>query len=293
MSLRVFYLGVVGGVLFYCTAAYADPKLNASLSANRLNQNETVLLTLQVDWPKSEGSYGFGIPAPDLENLSLSRRGEAQEFFSRDGQDWVRKTFDLELKPLGPGKASVREFTVTYVEPATQRQGSFQVSTMQLTVEKMPADSLKPVLLAVCGSLFAAAFAGILTWLLRKNKKTVLSEPPLSEQEKKTNKIKAMMDSGAPSKEIFHRIAAEFRQFLSEYYKYARPQATQDELLQILKAQDVPFEEYQKVKNLLEKIQEAQYLPEQSAAGDYKSLQREILSFIESKKTLEMLTDGT
>ena len=268
---------------------YADPKLNASLSANRILPADTTTLTLQIEWPKSEGAYGFAVPDPDLENLSLIRRGESQEFFSHGGQDWMRKSFELELQPLGPGIARVREFSITYVDPATQRQGSFQVSEMRLTVKKA-TPPLNPLWIFGGGGALLLMVAGGIGFMLARKKRKPPAVAPLSDGEKKALKIKSMIDSGGTSKETFHLIAAELRGFIANHYKTGNPQATEDEIIRILKSQNIPYEEFQRVTALLGKIQEAKYLPEESAARDYKYLQQEILVFIESKKTLESLS---
>ena len=284
---------VFGLVLFFflavLTPLYAEPKLTAALSANRITEEQTVLLTLQIEWPKSEGSYGFGVPEPGLENLSLFRRGESQEFFSRDNQDWTRKTFELELKPLGPGNAEVRAFAVTYVDPAAGRQESFQVSALPLTVQKVPGKGIPPVWLFAGGGAILLGLIALFSVLFTLKKAKPAAEIPLSEEEKTARRIRSMIEGRPLSRENFHLITAEFRQFLSEHYKTGRPQATEDEIAGLLKSKNIPHEELQKIQDLLKRIQEAKYLPEQPAAGDYHYLPREILSFIESKKTVEAL----
>ncbi len=271
--------------LAFPKAAKAEPSFKAALSANHLKPAQSVLLTLKIEWPKGEGNYGFAVPEPGLENLSLTRRGESQEFFSRNGQEWSRKTFELEFNPLGPGEATIREFSVTYVDTGTRKQSSFPVSLMRLTVEKAGSPVRRLWVFAAAGMALLAMGAALIIWLIRK-KTPPASEPSVSKEAYLARRIKSMIESGGASKENFQAIAAEFRQFVTDYYKTGQPQATEDENIRILKSRDIPFEEFQKVKSILEKIREAKYLPEPSAAGDYKTLQQDILFFIESKKIL-------
>ena len=269
----------------FLKSADAEPAFKASLSASTVAPAQPVLLTLKIEWPKNEANYGFAVPEPGLENLSLSRRGESQEFFSENEQEWVRKTFEFEFIPLGPGEAAVREFAVTYVDTGTQRRGSFQVSAMRLTVQKAESSFQRFWVFAGAGIVFLGIVAGFVI-LFTKRKIPPVPGPPVSKEAHLARKIKFMIESGGASKETFHAIAAEFRQFVADYYKTGQPQATGDEIREILKSQNIPFEEFKKITGLLEKIQEAKYHPEHSAAGDYKYLQQEILFFIESKKIL-------
>ena len=192
--------------LLLINPAHAAPSLNASVSSEYIQQDQTALLILQIKWPKSEGTYSFALPEPDFENLSLIRRGESQEFFNQNSEDWVQKTFELELKPLSVGEAKIRDFTITYVNPTNQSQGSLQVTAMPLKIRKAPNPSLNFSWLAIGGGIGLVILGASFGWVIaaRKKKAAPILQTPLSAENAKAIKIKALIESGVLSKESFH-----------------------------------------------------------------------------------------
>src|SRR3989338_7511409 len=86
---------------------FADPNLDVALSAKKIHLDQTVLLSIQIEWPKTEADYSFALPELPLKNLTIVRQGESEEVFTRDGGEWTRKTFEIELQAPRKGRGSI------------------------------------------------------------------------------------------------------------------------------------------------------------------------------------------
>src|SRR5690349_12178950 len=135
MSRRILYLFF----FLFCTGSssgFSDPAISVSISRDIIPFSETTRLTIQAEWPRSEGSYQFALPPLIARNLILIQQGESQETFVSSGQEWTRKTFTLEFRAGEPGPGSIAGFVLPYVNPASQSTGEFSTGELRIMVQK-------------------------------------------------------------------------------------------------------------------------------------------------------------
>ena len=184
MSRRLFWNLFLFLALLASRTASGEPALKATLAKDKISPSDSTLFQIQAEWPKEEGSYSFGIPDLPLDNLMLLREGTAQETFQKDGRDWVRKEFTFELTGRSPGAGKIKDFSIPYIDPSTQKGGRFQVAAMQVEIEKPPAHLFRWLAIAGAAAASAAIILKGLYPLEKRPPERLLNPPQISKRKK-------------------------------------------------------------------------------------------------------------
>ncbi len=290
---RAVFLFFLGFAVFL-PAGFSDPSLEVVLTPSEISLDEKASLKLEISWPKTEGAYSFGIPDPELELLSLTNQSEAQESFVKNGEEWTRKTFILELTPTQPGQGTLRGFSITYLNPSLgSAPGAFHVSPLSLKIKPSSAKSrLKSMmLLAGLGLAFViAATLGASIYLLRNQhplSKDKAAPASLTPEEAAIGELKKALDSLSNSSNAAYDLSRYFKSFLSRFYHIPAEKNSEAEILAAVSSRDLPKEEFVKIQSILERLKEAKFMGGSLDPLDVQSLKSDISNFVESKRVIE------
>lgn len=280
-----FSVGVIVFLLLCGGAVLAAPEIKVTVFPEKISSDQTVQLQLEIQWPKKEAQYSFAVPPLRLKNLSILRQGESQENFRRDEDEWTLKTFLMELQPLSAGKGVVQPFTLPYIDPASQKGGSFEVAEVVIPITKPPwkASGLffgfGVVLLLLPGT-------AILLFLLKKKQPSAALADLLPQNEIALQKIKSLSAHTNPSRDLIFKITTEFRRFLADYFDIAGRQLTEDELLAALKNKNLDREEFGRIAGILTRLRDSKFGTELSSA-ELKILEKDITQYLQSKQIVQ------
>ncbi|MFH1208962.1 MAG: hypothetical protein V1673_05335, partial [Candidatus Omnitrophota bacterium] len=153
---------------------FAVPQLKIEPPAKQVVLGKNVVLKIQLEWPREEGSYEFNSLEPKLENLTLVDQHQSQE----TGMT-VSQTFLYEFRPIQMGAAVIHPFEISY------RQGDTEPWIPMLVPEhQIKVVSDLPVMIALIGSgivavLLAAIFVGLRQWERWKIRVAARRVPPV------------------------------------------------------------------------------------------------------------------
>ncbi len=273
--------------------AAAEPHLEASLSRQEIRLDETLTLTVQVEWSKEEANYVFAFPELELHNLAIERRGESEESVIRSGIQQTKKTFSIELKPLQPGEGRISEFQISYIDPSVQKGGKFSVAEQKIDVRKPPFRF--PVRAAALAVVIPTALLLIRSRLrFQKQAKERDSHPGPTPQEQSLEKLNELIahPSSRSGKERLYEWSAGLRQFVADFYGMGPGRMTESEILEQLKTKGIVRPEIEELHKLFDLLREAKFTGVEFSEGDLKHLQNELLRYIEGKRVVGHLPGG-
>ncbi|HXV28190.1 MAG TPA: hypothetical protein VD913_04415 [bacterium] len=266
----------------------SEPSLDVVVSKQKIPLEDMTTLTIQVSWSKAEGRYTFAFPKLQLKNLSIEQHGESQETFLQAGEEWVRKTFLITLKPEKIGEGKIDGFILHYIDPSTQKGGSFTVSPQTVTITR-PQWKASPYLVII---LLAGA-AGVTIFLISyflwpgHHRKQLEPEKIPSSSEKALDSLKnTLLLKGEKSyKDLLHEMSIILRRFIGDHYQIPVGQMTDHELLaNMRKNAGVSRQEADIVQKLFDQLHEAKFTGTTLTDREVDHLARNLTVFIEGKQ---------
>lgn len=282
--MRTAYAAVAFAVFFLLsTPGFAEPRVKARLSQDKIKPTETTTLSLEAEWLRSEAQYSFAIPNLPLENLTVVQQGQSQETYPGEGgAEWTRKTFTFELKPGKPGPAGLSAFELPYIDPELQKGGTAKVPALKVQVKK----SGFPVwIFAAAGAvLFVPPIAVLI--LLKKKKSEAVKKEPLSPAEEAAERFRELLEQQTDVKTLsFPELNQHLRSFLTQTYRIPGTYNTEGELARGLESASLPNDELKTIKTILSDIEEIKYVGTPTES-EYRRLRNDLLRFIHSKKAI-------
>ena len=265
--------------------ATAEPTVDVIASATEINLNETVTLSLVIEWPKTEADYAFLLPTFTPKNLTVERQGESQETFLRDGAEWLRKTFSIELKPIAIGTGRVGSFRLGYIEPSSQKGGSYTVAEQNFLIKKPPFKFVLPkFVIVITVSTVAMVTITVVFLKLKSHKKQVF----IPEHQQRLTRYKEEISKADPGagKEFLQTWSLSLRQAVGELYGLGTGSFTENEVARALAKKDVPRDEIEKVSSLFNRLHEAKFSGSGLAHHDLRRLQVDLIDFIQGKQVV-------
>lgn len=274
---------------FYCLPtvfAASKPDFQSRLSSQKISMDESVEYSLQIDWPREEGTYAFALPILPLKNLVLERQGESQETYREGGIDRTRKSFVAVLRPLEKGEGAVEDFILSYVNTLSQNRGELLISTPRVKITPAPFRVNRAWILTA-GAVLLLSTTGVL--LIRKRKRAALDKAAVrTPQERAIEEILSQLRAEdfyrKDMKEKLHYISAQFRTFLPVIYNLNASRPSDREIVEELKGQEIPAEERRSVERLLKKLDEAKFMGQSLNEADLIAIKNEIETFAEGKR---------
>lgn len=263
--MRIFQIGFLANsfVFFFLGFAQAEPQLEVNLKSSKaVKAGESFPFLVQVTWKSVEGDYRFPKPELALENLTVEAMGEANETFQKDGEEWKKKSFRFDLKPLWPGKAKIQPLRINYLDPSQQRSGYLEGGTLELKVSHDYAQfyRISPVMI---GLLTVVGILG--GWILTR-------------QVKKKEKTAPSAELTLEDRTLGQLIAK--RQDLSEVAKVFRAYVGEKNRGQI------SSEELKTLKRIFDTLEEWQYSGFHESREERERLYSEIVHYVEGKKVI-------
>ncbi len=262
----------------------AEPKIEVSLSGKQVTADQSTILQIQAEWPKSEGAYSFALPDLKLQNLIYIQQGQSQENYNQGDTLWTRKIFTIELKAEPKKKEGIiGAFSLPYLDPETQKGGTLEVGEQRVRIHTPLPSWLWPSM----GGILALA-SGVGGWLaLRANKrKKEASIAPLQDAPE-LGKVKALIErrGDKQAKDLLLDLDATLRQFLTSYYQLGLERsAGENQILRGLKAKQIPQEEIAPVEKLFNEMGQAKFAANAVSESELRDFQREIIRYLETKK---------
>lgn len=267
------------------TPLWAEPALDVALSKDRIKADEITELKIQMAWPKTEGTYSFGLPELRLENLTVTNESQSQESYIHNGEEWTRKLFTMELTPQKPGEARVEGFIIAYANSNVANSvGQFPVETLKVTIDK-PAFKMPGWLLKVlAGIAGVGALLYIGGHLFRRKTSKQKGSPVITQkiESPMTQALERLEKSGDSISEI----SKVFREFLAGYYSGLSARASEPEMASELQKLNLPTEDLKTVQRILGEMGEVKFMGRSLSDSEFKQLQKEIAEFIESKRVV-------
>ena len=109
--------------------------------------------------------------------------------------------------------------------------------------------------------------------------------PPPSPKDLRQERILSLksMAEGLPGPENISEFGRALREFLQAEYRLNLTQPTDSELIGGIKNCDIPREEIARLERMLQKLTEAKYVGGSMPAYEFKSLQQDIVQYLQGK----------
>lgn len=284
--MRIFLQGliVLAVVCFFPGPAQAEPEIEVNLKPSRTAKvGEICQLILQISWRSEEANYSFTHPEPVLENFSVEEIGESNEVFQKKGEEWKKKTFRTDLKALKSGKGRIRPFVVTYIDPARQVGGHFEIPEKEIKIAPDRSRLYQGVVLTA--ALFSAG--GLIGgWIVsgkrkRKSEEAALG-PEQTLEERLVTDLTRRKEEGEGSDYLLEA-GKLFRGYLGEKYSVPGEKATRHELIAQIEGK-ISAEELRTLKRIFDRLDEWRYADRGKSQENEHYLYDEMIRFIEGKK---------
>ncbi len=266
--------------------AWAEPQLTARVSSTQPVLDESLLVTLDIEWAQAEGSYAFTLPMLPLKNLILKRQGESQETFQKGDALAARKTFVFEVQPEKKGNARIESFALTYVESTSGSSGELKVPAFDIQVRAKGLPVIVKTLAA--GALAVVAALSVILMVLRGKRKRLNSARgpvELSLEDRAAGALRQLPAVSSES-EALSKGGVVFRSYLLEKFALAQSSAGDAEIVRTLEDKSFDVSEVRAARRLLEKFREARYSGVPLASSEVQSILEESASWIERRRIL-------
>ncbi len=266
--------------------AYAEPQLSARVSSTQPVLDESLLVTLDIEWPQADGSYAFTLPQLPLKNLILKRQGESQETFQRGEGLGSRKTFVFEVFPEKKGAARIESFSLNYVESTSGASGTLTVPAFDIQVR---AKGLPVLVKAVAGGALAVVVSlSVFLLALRRRSGRLhsgMGSPELSPEDRAAGALR-QLPAVSSETEALSKGSVVFRSYLIEKFSLAHTGAEDSEIVRTLEEKGFEVSEIRAARRILEKFREARYSGVPLASSEVQSILEESASWIERRRIL-------
>ncbi|MDD5216554.1 MAG: hypothetical protein PHS88_00465 [Candidatus Omnitrophica bacterium] len=247
-------------------------------------------MNIKIQWPKSEALYAFLFPQVKMDNLQLQTQGESQESFLSDGEPWVRKTFSLTFLPVRSGEGRIRAFTLGYIDPSTQKGGSFQIEDQLIKVhrKRIPKKLLNQIF-AGAGTVIGLFVIAIIFFMKFGRKTDVPKHAIDLKAEAALAKFEAMVEArgGKTTKDLLQEFSVFLRNFVTEYYKVDMRHTAIPDVLEDLKALGVSRQEREFLRHLFDILSEMRFSGSGLSDSEFDGLQNEIKNYVSGKRIVQ------
>lgn len=264
--------------------ASAAPQLSARVSSLTVFSDESLTLTLDVDWAQGSENYTFVLPVPPVKNLTLKRQGESQETYQQGNELRAKKTFVFEFVPVEPSSAAIESFSFNYVETEAGTPGVLQVPSFDIAVRKR---GLPPVLLGGLAGCAGLVLGAVLFFIVKKKRRSgeKSSGPVLSVEERASGALR-QLPAVSSQEEALSKGGVVYQAYLTE--KYSLPSASFDlaVLTKRLEEKGLDALEIKKSRQLVEKMREARYSGVPFSSSEVREILEEAASWIDRRKVI-------
>ncbi|MFH1799519.1 MAG: hypothetical protein ABH891_01540 [Candidatus Omnitrophota bacterium] len=273
------FLFVIFMVMVFAVPGFATPRLKIEPPAKQIAPGKSVVLKIQLEWPREEGSYEFNSLEPKLENLTLVDQRQSQEIGAT-----VSQTFLYEFRPIQIGPAVIHPFEISY------RQGDMEPWIPMLVPEhQIKVVSNLPIRVALIGSgivagLLIALFVGLKQWERWKLWVAAKRVPPVDPKQqiyKQAEEAIMNFTSPYPKEKITHW-ADQFRTVVETYYDVSSV-ASPTDILSFLKVKGIPAGERNEISRIFGELTEMQFARHDISDYDLDKLERSLLQYVTSK----------
>lgn len=278
--MRIFLAGLLASqwVLFFPGRAEAEPQMMVNLEPSQgVKIGEGLHFVVQLTWKSTEGEYRFLRPQLVLENLTVETAGEANETFQKDGEEWKKKSFRFELKPVRTGQAKIQPFRINYLDSSQQKEGHLEAGALEISVFPDYTKFYQWGLIA--GGILGGGILG--SWILRKrmrkkHENDQRTEPILEDQTLSRLKVnhEGLFEAG--------RI---FRAYVDEKFSLSGGTDTSREILLKMESK-IPSDEMKTLKRIFDTLEEQQYSGSGRSLEELGKLYSEMIRYIEGKKII-------
>ncbi len=274
----IFLIGI------FSPSVFAAPRLKVEPPSKQIAADQSVILKLQLEWPKAEDPYELNSLEPKLENLTLENQNQSQET-----GETVSQTFSYEFRPLKPGTAVIYPFEISYRKSETDPWIPILVPEHRIhVVSSLP---LKTTLLwiSIAGGLLGVIFAGIKLAGLLKAQAAARNIPPPDPKQRIYAKAEESMSTftSPDSKAKLTYWLNQLRTVIVTYYDVPLTGTATQEILSFLKAKGIPAGEWNEISRLFEQLTEMQFSRQDIAAYDLDRMQKTLLQYVKGKIIIE------
>lgn len=267
--------------------AAAEPQIETKISASSILPEESVLFSVKISWPASEGEYQFIVGSPQLVNLRVVRQGESRETLKTSGELQAVKSFIYELAPLTSGAAVIESFGIQAVNASTQELAILDVPSFNIAIQKPVSRRL--IFIAGCFGLVAGGLSFLMTFLFIKKKKRAAARAAASvtKEDQAVARIRQFLENEQiQARELLADGAAVLLAYLSEKNGENYSRMPDSEILKSLKDKGFEYREQKNIEEILHTVHQVKYAGEEISVRDAKSLSGKIINFIESKRVV-------
>lgn len=272
-------------LFFFLPSALAEPQFEVHLDRAKVNTSEIATFSIQAKWPKAEAKYQFAFPPLNLlENLTLVQQGEAQESFSGEGGEWVRKTFSFQLQGKKAGQAKIPSFEVSYVDAQTQSVGRYAVPTQTLKITKK-FNVRNGIIISIIIAAAAEIFILLAAAAKKKKIKQLAAESEPTPASNLENFRKFMENNSFLTTQFKDELAGHLKTFLQESYGIAQTgkNIQSVEVVRGLEAKGLGREEIYEVKTVLKAWEEINYAGRVNDA-EFREFRSQLIRLIQNKR---------
>lgn len=267
----------------------AEPSVKVSLDRDKIEMGEIADLDVEFSWKRVEGAYQFELPEIQTSNLTLRKQSTSQENFFQGGEEWVKRTYRIEVEGKAVGEAAIEEFRIPYYINPEMALGNFMISSQKLTVRQSNSNSSAILMLGA-----AIVFAGFITLIfLRSRRINAKSKTPLEGEvtpEDKTliglNETWRCLDD-LKAHDVLSKFAKYLREYIKRFYQMPLAGMTDAEMIGVLKTRGISREEMATLERLFNRLEEMKYSSEIINQNDMHEIHQSICSYIKSKKIVE------
>ena len=255
------------------------PNLKIEPPAQRVALGKNVVLKIQLEWPREEGSYEINSLEPKLENLALVDQHQSQETGLT-----VSQTFLYEFRPLRTGTAVIYPFEINYRESEVSPWVSLLVPEQKIKVVSDLAFKVALIGSGIVAVLLVAIFVGLRQWerwKIRAADKRVLPVDPKQQIYKQAETAIKSFNSPHPKEKINHW-ANQFRIVVAAYYDVSTV-ATPAEILSFLKIKGIPAGDCNEISRIFEELTEMQFARHDISVYDLTRMERTLLQYVTGK----------
>jgi hypothetical protein len=299
------FLGVGLVIILYGGAVRAEEELSpgtaspfriqveAAVDKNVCRENEDILLRIILRWKERFVDLHYRLPKPPLENLVLVESRQSAETRLEAGRRVYERILTYRLRPVKAGQAAVGSFFLEYRLPDSLEMERARIPAQAILVRRvwLSPRMIRAIGMAAVVFLAVAAFALLWKAAAARRKPAALEETTtLSRLEDDSilalSRIEGLRESERV-RDFMSQCGDVFRQYLQNKFGLAAARVGSLELLEMFeRRRDIPAEERNKVKAILESLTESQFAGIEPTAAEAQRISSEIHDFILRKKVV-------
>ncbi len=274
---------------FFAPLGLAAPRLKVEPPAKQIAADQSVVLKIILEWPRTEDPYEINSLEPKLENLTLENQNQSQET-----GETVSQTLLYEFRPLKAGTAVIYPFEISYRKAETEPWIPILVPEQKIKV--VPSLPLKATLiwLGLLTGFSGVTFAGVKLWKLLKTRAAARNVPPPDPKQRIYAKAEESIATftSPHSKEKLAHWSNQLRTVVVTYYDVPSKTTTSAEILSLLKTKELPAGEWNEISRLFGQLTEMQFSQQDIPAYDLDRMEKALLQYVKGKIIIGNSTNG-